>query len=43
MGGLSALILNVVLPESGRGVPETEGGTDTNVQISGEGPATDED
>jgi NCS2 family nucleobase:cation symporter-2 len=43
MGGISALILNIVIPEEYGGAPETEGATDTNTQLSGDGPATDED
>ena len=43
MGGISALVLNVVIPEGRSGASETEGTTDTGAQITGDGPATDED
>jgi hypothetical protein len=43
MGGISALVLNIVLPEGYSRTAEAEGVADTDTQISGDGPAVDED
>jgi NCS2 family nucleobase:cation symporter-2 len=43
MGGISALVLNLAIPERQGEEPETEKATDTNTHISGDGSVTNED
>ncbi|WP_435076884.1 uracil-xanthine permease family protein [Halococcus sp. AFM35] len=43
MGGISALVLNIVIPEGSSRTPETEMNAETDTQLSGDGPVVDED